>query len=140
MGTEPWGGKWNYDKQNQQGAAKGLQAPEVQLLAQESQSPLWAGTAGAKGSRGSANPKADQISLGRHQSRRGSPVLPGSVYLEQKDGELRNLPGRDAYRSQPFLYHSLLSFAMNTKMLSPRFVIERCLRHYLQQPRAPPAT
>jgi deoxyribodipyrimidine photolyase-related protein len=126
-GGEPWGGRWNYDKENQQGA-KGLQAPEVQLLAKDL-SPLWQELQEA-GVKGFGQPKADQFPW---------PTNPGEghFYLDHfLEHKLRNFGTyQDAMlHSQPFLYHSLLSFALNTKMLSPQKVIERSIRHYLQSP------
>jgi deoxyribodipyrimidine photolyase-related protein len=126
-GDRPWGGKWNYDKQNQQGAAK-LEAPEVELLHRNLKG-LWAELQG-QGVQGFGNPKAEDFPWPANEEE-------ALFYLDQFiQKKMENFGTfQDAMLTgEPFLYHSLLSFAMNTKILSPRFVIERCLQHYLSSP------
>jgi deoxyribodipyrimidine photolyase-related protein len=126
-GDKPWGGRWNYDKENQQGAAK-LEAPEVSLLHRDL-SQLW-DELQSQGIQGFGNPRAEDFPWPANQEE-------ALFYLDQfLEKKLENFGTfQDAMLTgEPYLYHSLLSFAMNSKILSPRLVIERTIQHYLKTP------
>ncbi len=127
-GGKPEGGRWNYDAENRKPLPASADLPEPLLF---------------------DNDVADILTRIR---RHGIPVigrlrgssLPWPVNREQglrllDHFILHGLPGFGPYqdamtRESWALHHSLLSFALNTKMLSPAEVIERAVGAYRAAP------
>lgn len=125
-GDEPVGGKWNYDNDNR--GSFGKQGPEVVPLPT------------------SYPPDAitkEVIELVERQfpDHPGSldnfdwPVTPEQAEQMLDDFIEYRLPNFGQYQDamwvdEPFLYHSLLSVAMNLKLIDPRVVINRSVQAY----------
>lgn len=116
---KPAGGQWNFDHDNRE-AWKGMPWEPADLRGRHDHSALW-DTIQAAGARSFGQPNAADFAwpLNRDEA------------LEQLDrfvshalphfGQFQDAMSFKAWR----LFHSLLSFAMNSKMLDPRTVIER---------------
>ena len=115
---EPQGGQWNFDADNRK-PYKGNPPPPPAARATQDLSALW-GTIQATGIHTFGNPQASQF------------VWPTSRAQALHDLEhfvAHSLPHfgdfQDALSSQSWrLFHSLLSFALNTKMLHPLEVVQ----------------
>ena len=116
--TTPVGGQWNYDHDNRK-AWNGTPPEPVDRRLRHDHSALWQ-TIVAAGVRSFGNPQADALPwpLNRDEA------------LLQLDAFINDaLPHFGAYQDAMSvkasrLFHSLLSFAMNTKMLSPAEVVQ----------------
>lgn len=123
---EPVGGQWNFDAENRQSFGRqgpGLLPPPLRFAPDEI-------TAGAIADVERHFP--DHPGETRHFA---WPVTPDQAQLALDDFIRHRLPefGRwqDAmWQGQPFLWHSLLSAAMNLKLLDPRTVIDATLAAY----------
>jgi len=116
---KPAGGQWNFDHDNRE-AWKGMPWEPADLRGRHDHSELWK-TIQAAGARSFGQPNAGDFAwpLNRDEA------------LEQLErfvkqalphfGQFQDAMSFKAWR----LFHSLLSFAMNSKMLDPRTVIER---------------
>lgn len=121
---QPAGGQWNYDHDNRK-PWRGKPAEPVDTRRLHDHSSLWATITGA-GVKSFGNPQADRLPwpLNREEA------------LQQLDAFIDHaLPHfgdfQDAMSTQAWrLFHSLLSFAMNVKMLSPREVVGRAEAAY----------
>lgn len=117
---QPEGGKWNFDPENR-------------------------GSFGSEGPRGKRQPHAFspdattrevlrlvEKAFASHPGRLDHfvwPVTPGDARRALRDFITHRLPSFGTYQDamwsgQPFLYHSLLSLALNLKLLNPRDVLE----------------
>jgi len=127
-GTQPEGGRWNFDPENRSAIPKG-QVPPAPLLFSHDLRPLEQELTAA-GIR----------TLGRVEAAAFFWPLDRTEALTLLDDFAdRLLPqfGRfqDALNEQSWsLWHSRLSFALNLKLLGPAEVIERCQRAYLERP------
>ena len=125
-GEEPVGGQWNFDADNRQAFGKkgpGLLPPPLRFTPDEI-------TAGAIAD--VEQHFADHPGQTRYF---GWPVTPEQAALALADFIRHRLPefGRwqDAmWQGEPFLWHSLLSTALNLKLLDPRTVIAATLAAY----------
>lgn len=125
-GDEPLGGQWNFDADNRQAFGKqgpGLLPPPLRFTPD-----LITATAIADVEKFFPDHPGET----RHF---GWPVTPAQAQLALEDFIRHRLPefGRwqDAmWQGQPFLWHSLLSTAMNLKLLDPRTVINAVLAAY----------
>ncbi len=121
---KPEGGRWNFDAENRARWPGDPPAPAWPWPAADL-SGLWQEVTAA-GVRTLGEPSADALRwpLSRAQARAGL-----SLFVEQV------LPHFGQYqdamsRREPLLFHSALSFALNTKMLHPREVIDAALAAY----------
>ncbi|MET0268185.1 MAG: cryptochrome/photolyase family protein [Duganella sp.] len=123
---KPVGGQWNFDHDNRE-AWKGMPWEPADLRGRHDHSALWA-TIEASGARSFGEPSASNFPwpLNREEA------------LEQLErfvqqalphfGQFQDAMSFKAWR----LFHSLLSFAMNVKLLDPRTVIKRVQQAYEQ--------
>ena len=116
---QPLGGQWNFDADNR-GSWKGVPAEPVDRRPRHDHSQLWQ-TITAAGVASFGAPNAEQFGW----------VLNRVEALQQLDAFITHgLPYfgqfQDAMSVQAWrLFHSLLSFALNTKMLAPYEVVQR---------------
>ena len=118
-GAKPVGGQWNFDHENRK-AWSGTPAEPEDLRVRHEHSVLWETIVGA-GVKSFGNPHAHDLlwPLNRAEA------------LEHLDLFIKQaLPHFGAYQDAmsshaPRLFHSLLSFALNTKMLNPAEVVQR---------------
>ncbi|KJV27680.1 deoxyribodipyrimidine photolyase [Aquitalea magnusonii] len=114
---KPVGGEWNYDHDNRK-PWRGSPPPPQDTRPGHDHQALWH-TLQAAGVQSFGNPAADALRW----------PLNRTEALQQLHHFIRHgLPQfgdyQDAMHSEtPYLFHSLLSFALNTKMLSPREVV-----------------
>ncbi|NMM38169.1 MAG: cryptochrome/photolyase family protein [Glaciimonas sp.] len=121
---KPLGGQWNYDHDNRK-PWRGIPAEPQDARALHDHSGLWKTVVDA-GVKSFGNPKADQLAwaLNREEA------------LQQLDAFINNaLPHfgdfQDAMSVKAWrLFHSLLSFSLNVKMLNPREVVARAEAAY----------
>jgi deoxyribodipyrimidine photolyase-related protein len=121
---EPIGGQWNYDHDNRK-PWRGVPAEPRDPRTLHDHSALWKTIVDA-GVQSFGNPQADQLpwALNRDEA------------LQQLDAFIDNaLPHfgdfQDAMSANAWrLFHSLLSFALNVKMLNPREVVARAEAAY----------
>ncbi|MGS0744224.1 cryptochrome/photolyase family protein, partial [Glaciimonas sp. GG7] len=115
--SKPVGGKWNYDHDNRK-SWTGTPAEPVDARTRHDHSALWQSIVAA-GVQSFGHPNADALAW----------PLNRAEALQQLDGFIRHaLPHfgafQDAMSSKGWrLFHSLLSFALNTKMLNPSEVV-----------------
>lgn len=117
----PLGGTWNYDQANRKAFDQRIPVPEPWMDSRD-ESKLWA-TIRRRGVGSFGEPKAENFPWpkNRHQALQA---------LERFiDHRLPRFgPFQDAMdHSEPYLFHSLISFALNTKMIHPAEVIEAAL-------------
>lgn len=127
-GDKPKGGKWNYDHDNRNKlpASEAIPTP-MQFDNDVQEIDLMLTKHGVK-SIGEADPSALPWPISRRQSR--------SLLNHFIEHALPNF-GRyqDALSERCWsLFHSRLSFSMNSKMLSPKEVIESCIAAYEEDP------
>lgn len=117
----PVGGKWNYDSANRKRWRGHPSAPPDRRVTRD-QRKLWATISGS-GVHTFGDPCADDIPWPRS---RADALRHLDEFIEHG---LRHFGDyQDAMSAaEPRLFHSLLSFALNTKMLRPSEVIERAL-------------
>jgi deoxyribodipyrimidine photolyase-related protein len=116
---KPAGGQWNFDHDNRE-AWKGIPWEPADLRGRHDHSALWQ-TIQAAGVRSFGEPHADDFAW---------PLNRDEALAQLRRFIRHGLPhfGRfqDAMSAKSWrLFHSLLSFAMNSKMLDPRTVIEQ---------------
>jgi len=124
--NKPLGGKWNYDQDNRQAWA-GYPIEPDDIRANHDHSLLWQQiqTAGVK-SFGNAQAANFRWPINRQQA-----LLQLDTFIEKAlpyFGQYQDAMSSKAIR----LFHSLLSFALNTKMLNPREVVQRVETAYQQ--------
>jgi len=121
-GGKPVGGQWNYDHDNRK-AWPGMPLEPADFRIQHDHSPLWQSIVAA-GVKSFGEPNAAQ--LGWPLNRREA--------LQQLDAFVEHaLPNfgdfQDAMSTKAWrLFHSLLSFALNTKMLNPSEVVNKAVQ------------
>jgi len=116
-GGKPAGGQWNYDAENR-GAWRGTPPPPADPRPHHDCSALWQ-TICAAGVRSFGEAGAADV---RWPLNRGEALQQLDHFIDSV------LPHFGQYQDAmaagaPFLFHSLLSFALNTKMLGPREVV-----------------
>lgn len=125
---EPVGGRWNFDADNRE-KWKGEPAAPVFPQRTRDLRAVWADIEAA-GLPHFGNPRADRFPW---------PVTRREARADLRDFIAHRLPyfGRfqDAMSSaSPMLFHARLSFALNTKMLSPREVVDAALAAWRDEP------
>ena len=123
-GDEPAGGQWNFDAENRK-SWKGKPQPPIDRRPQHDHSELWK-TIVAADVKTFGNPQADQF---RWPVNRQEALAQLAHFISDV------LPNFGDYQdamhtNEPYLFHSLLSFALNTKMLCPREVIDAAEQAY----------
>ena len=127
---KPLGGRWNFDQDNRR-RWPGKPEATPDLRPEHDHHALWRKIE-AVGVDSFGEPRADALRW----------PLDRAEALAQLDGFVRHaLPHFGAYQDamsseQPRLFHSLLSFALNTKMLSPREVVD-CAEEALHEKAVP---
>ena len=129
-GSEPVGGQWNFDADNRK-PWKSEPTPPADNRPKHDHSALWK-TIESSGIKTFGRPQAHAFQW---------PINRQEALAQLHDFIDHVLPHfgdyQDAMHSeQPFLFHSLISFALNTKMLHPREVIDAA-QHAWQQGQAP---
>jgi deoxyribodipyrimidine photolyase-related protein len=127
-GSAPEGGKWNYDHDNRERLPAGHRPPDALTFERDVSDLVRMVESSGVSTIGSMD--------ARHFP---WPVTPAESLrlLEYFAKDLLPLFGRfqDAMTpGHPYLYHSRLSFSLNTKMISPLEVIERCVVEYRARP------
>ena len=123
---QPEGGQWNFDHDNRK-PWPGTPTAPADLRPQHDHSALWQ-TITAAGVQSFGNPQATQLRwpLNRQEALGMLDVFINTTLAQFGDFE-------DAMSTQsPRLFHSLLSFALNTKMLTPHEVVQRAQSAYQQ--------
>ena len=118
-GAKPAGGQWNYDHDNR-GTWKGVPGEPVDLRPSHDHAALWQ-TIVAAGVKSFGNPQSQAL---RWPLNRTEALLQLDHFIRDAlphFGVFQDAMSTKASR----LFHSLLSFAMNTKMLGPAEVVER---------------
>ena len=116
---KPAGGQWNFDQDNR-GTWKGLPWEPADVRGRHDHSALWA-TIQAAGIASFGEPNADDFGWPLNRDEALSQLERFVKHGLPHFGEFQDAMSIKAWR----LFHSLLSFAMNSKMLDPRTVIER---------------
>ncbi|HEY8025292.1 MAG TPA: cryptochrome/photolyase family protein [Burkholderiaceae bacterium] len=116
---KPVGGQWNFDHENRK-AWPGLPAQPADWRTGHNHTDLWHEITEA-GVKSFGNPKAEALPwpLGRDEARRHLDAF--IAHALPHFGEFQDAMSEQAER----LFHSLLSFALNTKMLAPQQVVAR---------------
>ena len=116
---KPHGGKWNFDHDNRK-AWSGTPPEPMDSRVRHDHSALWGAIVGAN-VKSFGEPSAGQFAwpLNRPQALRQLDHFVGNVLPHF--GDFQDAMSSRASR----LFHSLLSFALNTKMLNPREVVAR---------------
>ncbi|MYN40425.1 cryptochrome/photolyase family protein [Duganella sp. FT109W] len=116
---KPAGGQWNFDHDNRE-AWKGLPWEPSDWRGRHDHSALW-DTIQASGAKSFGEPNADNFAWPLNHEEAMQHL---DNFVEQAlphFGRFQDAMSVKAWR----LFHSLLSFAMNVKLLSPRTVVER---------------
>lgn len=116
---KPAGGRWNFDAQNRK-AWRGSPAEPSDTRSVHDHSTLWQ-TIDDSGAASFGDPSADHF---RWPLNRGEALRQLDAFITgalPHFGDYQDAMSTDATR----LFHSLLSFALNTKMLGPREVVAR---------------
>lgn len=123
-GGGPEGGKWNFDKENRKPPASNWKVPANPVFNHDLTETV-------------AHLKANNVkTIGRIESEKVNWPLSRNEALKLLDWfKLHLLPSFGTYQDamaegEPFLFHSRLSFALNTKMLSPLEVVYTITDHY----------
>ena len=115
----PAGGRWNFDHDNRE-AWKGLPWEPADSRPLHDHSALWA-TIQQAGVRSFGQPQADQFRWPLNQEEALQQLEQFVQHALPHFGQFQDAMSYKAWR----LFHSLLSFAMNVKLLDPRVVVER---------------
>ncbi|MES3022011.1 MAG: cryptochrome/photolyase family protein [Pseudomonadota bacterium] len=120
----PLGGQWNYDHDNRK-PWRGTPAEPPDARALHDHSRLWQTIVDA-GVKSFGNPKAEQFAwaLNREQALHQLDAFISKALPQF--GDFQDAMSAKAWR----LFHSLLSFALNVKMLNPREVVARAEAAY----------
>ena len=116
---KPAGGQWNFDHDNRE-AWKGMPWEPADLRGRHNHSELW-NTIQASGARSFGEPNADDFGWPLNRDEALEQLERFVKHALPHFGQFQDAMSFKAWR----LFHSLLSFAMNSKMLAPRTVIER---------------
>ncbi len=115
----PAGGQWNFDQENRK-PWKGAPPEPADMRPLHDHSALWAGIQAA-GVRSMGEPCADRFRWPLHRQEALQQLDHFIAHALPHFGDYQDAMSRKAWR----LFHSLLSFALNVKMLNPREVVER---------------
>lgn len=128
--SRPVGGRWNFDTENRK-AWPGLPAVPPDTRIQHDHGPLWK-TIVEAGVRSFGDPRAERLAWPLH---RDEALMLLDAFIEQGLPHFGDY--QDAMSSRSWrLFHSLLSFALNVKMLDPREVVVKAEQAY-REGRAP---
>lgn len=116
---QPAGGQWNFDQDNRK-PWKGAPAEPPDLRPLHDHTALWASIQGA-GVRSFGAPSAGRFRWPLHRAEALQQLEHFIHHALPHFGDYQDAMSRKAWR----LFHSLLSFALNVKMLSPREVVQR---------------
>ncbi len=116
---KPEGGQWNFDAENRK-PWKGTPPEPSDLRPQHDHSALWA-TIQAAGVQSFGEPSADQFRWPIDRAEALQQLDHFVAHALPHFGDYQDAMSRKAWR----LFHSLLSFALNVKMLNPREVVQR---------------
>ncbi len=121
---QPEGGKWNYDQSNRKKWTGKPQIPHERGFSKDVSSLLEELKKANVKTFGTIEPKQFSWPVSRQDSLSVLNYFCKELLLHFGDYQ-------DAlHTEQKYLFHSRLSFAMNSKMLSPKEVIEKVLEHY----------
>jgi len=128
QGDAPEGGQWNFDRENRRTWSGSPPVPALPQLSQD----LTGLEREIRGAGVQTIGRAGAAAFAWPTSRKAALALLGHFCQHL-------LPCFGAYQDamhhqEPFLFHSRLSFALNSKMLSPREVVERVAREYHERP------
>lgn len=125
-GNHPVGGQWNFDAENRK-AWKGQPPAPADVRPTHDHSALWQ-TIVSSGVKTFGNPQADQF---RWPINRTEALAQLNHFIDDVLPHFGDY--QDAmHTGEPYLFHSLLSFALNTKMLRPKEVIAAAEQAYRQ--------
>ncbi|OQW88419.1 MAG: cryptochrome/photolyase family protein [Rhodoferax ferrireducens] len=116
---KPAGGQWNFDAENRK-PWKGIPPEPPDLRPRHDHSALWA-TIQAAGVQSFGEPAADNFRWPLNRAEALQQLEHFVTHALPHFGDYEDAMSRKAQR----LFHSLLSFAMNVKMLNPREVVSR---------------
>ena len=123
---EPVGGQWNFDPENRK-PWKGEPPPPADWRKRHDHSPLWE-TIQKSGVRSFGNPRASDFRWPLNRSEALADLESFVRAALPNFGDFQDALSTGQWR----LFHSLLSFALNTKMLSPLEVVRRTEQAYLE--------
>ena len=124
QGKEPLGGQWNYDHDNRK-TWRGVPAEPQDARTAHDHSALWQTIVDA-GVKSFGNPKANQLAWALNREEALEQLEAFIVHTLPHFGDFQDAMSVKAVR----LFHSLLSFALNVKMLNPREVVARAEAAY----------
>ncbi|MBK1681953.1 cryptochrome/photolyase family protein [Rhodoferax fermentans] len=116
---KPAGGQWNFDAENRK-PWKGAPPEPPDLRPRHDHSTLWASIEAA-GVQSFGEPSADNLRWPLNRTEAVQQLEHFICHALPHFGDYQDAMSRKAWR----LFHSLLSFALNVKMLNPREVVER---------------
>lgn len=117
-GNKPVGGQWNYDAENRK-AWTGTPRPAPDQRTRHDHSSLWR-TIQAAGVQTFGHPDAQALAWPIDRTEALAQLTHFIDHVLALFGDYQDA----MHTEEPFLFHSLLSFALNTKMLHPLEVIE----------------
>ncbi len=121
---KPVGGQWNYDHDNRK-PWRGAPAEPHDARTPHDHSALW-DTIVKAGVKSFGNPKADQLAWALNRAEALQQLDAFVEHALPHFGDFQDAMSVKAWR----LFHSLLSFALNVKMLNPREVVARAEAAY----------
>ena len=126
VGGQPEGGKWNYDQSNRKKWKGDPEVPELPNIYQDVSKIISEIKEAGVSTFGEIDSKKYNWPTSIKQSRELLNYFCKNLLVYFGDYQ-------DAlHTEQKFLFHSRLSFAMNTKMLSPKEVVDGVLDHYYE--------
>ncbi|UOD49625.1 cryptochrome/photolyase family protein [Orrella daihaiensis] len=123
--SQPIGDKWNFDADNRK-AWKGKPPSPADSRPRHNHSALWQ-TIVAAGIKTFGNPQADAFSWPLTRDEALTQLTYFVDYVLPNFGDYQDA----MHTNEPYLFHSLLSFALNTKMISPKEVVDAAQQAYL---------
>jgi deoxyribodipyrimidine photolyase-related protein len=123
---QPAGGQWNFDHDNRE-AWKGIPWEPADLRGRHDHSALWAAIE-ASGAQSFGAPNAASFGWPLNRDEALAQLERFVKHALPHFGQFQDAMSFKAWR----LFHSLLSFAMNVKMLAPREVVDRVLRAFYE--------
>ncbi|MBC7684774.1 MAG: cryptochrome/photolyase family protein [Bdellovibrionales bacterium] len=123
-GKKPLGGQWNYDQENRK-PWRGVPVEPEDARTMHDHSSLWQ-TIVEAGVKSFGSPKQDQLSWALNRAEALEQLDAFIVHTLPYFGDFQDAMSVKAVR----LFHSLLSFALNVKMLNPREVVARAEAAY----------
>ncbi|MFZ6674864.1 cryptochrome/photolyase family protein [Undibacterium sp. Xuan67W] len=123
---KPVGGQWNYDHDNRK-PWRGTPEEPVDQRRCHDHSVLWNAIVAA-GVKSFGNPKADQLAWALNRAEALQQLDTFIDHALPHFGDFQDAMSSNAWR----LFHSLLSFALNVKMLNPREVVDKAEAAYQQ--------